>query len=183
LRIWCGSFSDRGELTYGNSYRLAELGLIISAADNNIYGYGSCHHSCHGSSNPRIGTNSLLYITIYQIQHTKKFKHVASQPHFHAYDFTRLGIHAVLRSGNSSPVACLSPTQFRSSMMPVFTIFPPGKKSPLRHSVVPQSPQKCDVMTPPESPFLVNSLGVPRDVSVGKERSREGGEARYRRRE
>lgn len=51
-------------------------------------------------------------------------------------------------------------------MMPVFTIFPPGKKSPLRHSVVPQSPQKCDVIVPPESPVLVNSLGVPRDVSV-----------------
>lgn len=96
----------------------------------------------------------------------RNLKHIAPQPHFHAYDFTRLGIHAVLRSGNSSAVAGLSPTHVRSSMMPVFTIFPPGKKSPLRHSVVPQSPQKCDVMTPPESPVLVNSLGVPRDVSV-----------------
>lgn len=68
-------------------------------------------------------------------------------------------------------------------MIPVFTIFPPGKKAPLRHSVVPQSPQKCDVIVLPESAVLVNSFGVPAGVSAEKRAGEYRDRGRHRGRE
>lgn len=82
-------------------------------------------------------------------------------PHSYTYAFTSSGNHAVLLSANSSPTGLRSPCHFGSSIIPDLTIFPPGKKIPLRHSVVLQSPQKWEVMSLPESAVLVNCLGVP----------------------
>ena len=71
-------------------------------------------------------------------------------------------IHGTLVSLNSS--ACGFATLCSasgSSSTPALIIFMPGKLSPSLNSVVPQSPQKCDVIFLPVSADLAMGFGAP----------------------
>jgi hypothetical protein len=78
--------------------------------------------------------------------------------------------HFTLSPENNSPFGTFSLGQSGSSKTPALMMTAAGKESPVRKRVVPQSPQKCEVMLLPVSATFEICLGLPvilSDVIVG----------------
>src|SRR6187402_2464928 len=71
------------------------------------------------------------------------------------------GVHATRSPANSSPFGMFWLGQSGSSNTPALMITVPGKDSPVRKRVVPQSGQKWEVIFFPVSAILEISLGLP----------------------
>lgn len=76
------------------------------------------------------------------------------------------GMYASLWPTNSSALGGFSSTHFGSSNTPALIITAPAKVSPVRITVVPQSPQKCEVIFLPVSACFEMVLGVPSKVRL-----------------